>query len=104
LEEESMEAISKICDMAMVALARAINAASPDSPMAKARKELGDRFAEEVAAALRATLKRVLTDPATRSMVKGAPSGLPVGAAIMATVVADSCALVIAAAQRFAVH
>jgi len=94
------EAISNICHIALNGFTRAVAAAMPDSPMDHARTKLGDRFCEVTCNALKTTVLQVLTDPEMKELVTKASPGLPVAQMWMATIIADTSAVVIAAANQ----
>jgi len=95
-------AISRLCRIAMEGVARAVTAARPGSPMERARTKLGDRFSDVACDALRATLRRVLTDPELRELIAQASPGMPVGELWMATVIADTSTAILAIADETA--
>lgn len=94
-----MSAITRIADIVMGGFARAIQSASPGSPLARAKHVLGDRFADVACEAMRRRLRVALIDRRDENARDlSSPYGELAARTIVVSVISDSIRDVIVAA------
>jgi len=99
--EVIMDPVTGICDAAMRAFAEASSRASKDSPLAKARARLGERYAEAACEGLRQVIKTFILDDENReAALAPASPGRAFETMFLATVIADVSAYVIEQANK----
>ena len=98
--QSSRSPLGQIAEIAMRRFAVAVNRASEDSPIAHAKKRLGENYYAIACDALRRNLIAAAESEENERMVLEAPKGAPVGETIMAEIISNTLKDVIAAAGK----